>query len=771
MESEEDGIRGAHERTVEEEDSILRSMKKPKGETMADENMDDEIDKLIRLNGGGNISESEEDDWKEIQRREEEEDGGEKDPIQGAEDDPLCPSLQFSKSQRKEDCRQWRKALIIKLLGKRIGARFLMARLQRLWNLVSTYELIDLDNGHLILRFQDEGDYLHVLQEGPWIVADHYVVVQRWRPFFDPYDEGFKKLAIGNLFGRTLIVDKNFLRRTELGDDVITERAKFARICVEVDLRRSFLSKFKIREKVYQVGYEGLHLIFFRCGIYGHRKDQCVDNQLRDQGKQMGADSGSQRPMEGKAVEIAREKGKKEEAFGSWMVIQRIKIGGKAKAVPMKKVVGVEECAGVDKVKQVTGKVDTTMEEASTSVPNVTMADIKEEANMAKKPIDESSREAEIKEGNIAVKGGIPEISSPCHSLKVNRLDSGRQKKGVLKESRGKNISSGVKNSKGVPYGHKKGEMENLPPNALVGGPDSGSKQRSKIKDLSVGSGSPVDESNQVKIKGKGVVLTAVSNEVIMGLKEQFPSVNKVMFICSWNCKGVGEKEFPALVRDMRYRFNFSILALLETKISGNRGDMLIKKLGFSRNFKKYVVGFSMGIWLLWDEKKVKVEIIDAHHQFIHTKVIYLEKMKSEYITFVYGSPRRLERQSLWLSLESIAQEIVGPWLVLGDFNSILNASEKIGGKEVNESSLIDMQRCLTSCDIGFKGPGFTWKRGKLQERLDRACSNEAWNLSWPNSILSHLPYFNYDHRLILLIQDQVNRLDDKDKPFRFLAS
>ncbi|XP_061361871.1 uncharacterized protein LOC133305628 [Gastrolobium bilobum] len=226
----------------------------------------------------------------------------------------------------------------------------------------------------------------------------------------------------------------------------------------------------------------------------------------------------------------------------------------------------------------------------------------------------------------------------------------------------------------------------------------------------------------------------------------------------------------------MTYRLNFSILALFETKISGIRGDRIIKKLGFSKSFKKDAVGFSGGIWLLWDEKKVKVkvEIIDDHHQYIHTKVLYLEEMKSEFITFVYGSPRRLEKQTLWLNLESIAQETDGPWLVLGDFNSVLNASEKIGGKEICWSSLNDIQECFSSCDIsdiGFKGPDFTWKRGKLQERLDKACSNEAWNLSWPNSILSHLPYFNSDHRHILLIQDQVYKMEDKDKPFRFLAS
>ncbi|XP_061358685.1 uncharacterized protein LOC133302885 [Gastrolobium bilobum] len=253
-----------------------------------------------------------------------------------------------------EDCKQWRKALIIKLLGKMIAPRFLMARLQRLWNLVSPYELIDLDDGFLLLRFQNDNDYRHVLEEGPWIVNDHYVVVQRWRPFFDPYDDQVKKLIvwiripglpielytahhlwkIGNIFGRTLKVNRNSLRKSDSGLEVITERARFARICVEVDLRKSCLSKFNIGEKIYHAGYEGLHLICFKCGIYGHKKDLCSDIATQEDQKAVEGDSlaksDNSSPVEAE-VEV-----KQKEAFGEWMVIQMQPRGRKLKVVPSK---------------------------------------------------------------------------------------------------------------------------------------------------------------------------------------------------------------------------------------------------------------------------------------------------------------------------------------------------------------------------------------------------------------------------------------------------
>ncbi|XP_061368698.1 uncharacterized protein LOC133311642 [Gastrolobium bilobum] len=297
--TDDDDSRASRGCLLSEQEGLARGGKKAKGVGLEDAAMDDE---MLEEGGAGADPvtppmwiwagvDDEEENWISKQKREDEE----ADLLEGISkkgpDDPLFPRYTFSLEEHKRDCEQWRKALIIKLLGKRMGVRFLMARLVRQWNLLGTYEVIDLDNGYLLLRFLEDSDYRHVLEDGPWLVNDHYVVVQRWMPLFDPYDESFKKLAvwlripglpielytarhlwrIGNFFRRTLKVDRNSLRKSEIGDAVITDRARFTWICVEVDLRKSFLSKFMIGEKVYPVGYEGLHLICFNCGLYGHR--------------------------------------------------------------------------------------------------------------------------------------------------------------------------------------------------------------------------------------------------------------------------------------------------------------------------------------------------------------------------------------------------------------------------------------------------------------------------------------------------------------------
>ncbi|KAJ1421055.1 Zinc finger, CCHC-type [Sesbania bispinosa] len=81
---------------------------------------------------------------------------------------------------------------------------------------------------------------------------------------------------IGDMIGRTVKVDSNTMKpRNGVWEETVTGRGKFARLCVEVDLCRPLVSKFELLGRTYSVEYEGLHLICFGCGKYGHRSEGC----------------------------------------------------------------------------------------------------------------------------------------------------------------------------------------------------------------------------------------------------------------------------------------------------------------------------------------------------------------------------------------------------------------------------------------------------------------------------------------------------------------
>nr|KYP36964.1 hypothetical protein KK1_041875 [Cajanus cajan] len=141
-------------------------------------------------------------------------------------------------------------------------------------------------NDFFLVQFFAEDDYRHALYEGPWMIAHHYILVQRWRPFFsittsqtrmvtawiripglpiELYNDRFL-WRVGSKLGSMLKIDKM---------TSVHSRGKFARICVEVNLMKKLVSKINVMGHIIKLEYEGLHAICFNCGKYGHRQDQC----------------------------------------------------------------------------------------------------------------------------------------------------------------------------------------------------------------------------------------------------------------------------------------------------------------------------------------------------------------------------------------------------------------------------------------------------------------------------------------------------------------
>ena len=63
--------------------------------------------------------------------------------------------------------------------------------------------------------------------------------------------------------------------------------------------------------------------------------------------------------------------------------------------------------------------------------------------------------------------------------------------------------------------------------------------------------------------------------------------------IVIWSCHGAAGKAFLALVKDLRRKFLFSMLVLLETKVFGKSTDMVVKKLRFNKSFRVEATGFA----------------------------------------------------------------------------------------------------------------------------------------------------------------------------------
>lgn len=151
-----------------------------------------------------------------------------------------------------------------------------------------------------------------------------------------------------------------------------------------------------------------------------------------------------------------------------------------------------------------------------------------------------------------------------------------------------------------------------------------------------------------------------------------------------WNCKGVGNDGFRCAFSQYFRIHKLDIIAIFEPRISGRSTDFVINRLGFEYSHRVEALGFKGGIWLCWNSS-LSAEIISISFQTIHVQVTngLGEQM---FLTSVYASPSVSTRKDLWKQL-SVICEMVGsaPWLIAGDFNLRLIASDKKGGQRPNE--------------------------------------------------------------------------------------
>jgi hypothetical protein len=86
------------------------------------------------------------------------------------------------------------------------------------------------------------------------------------------YDESYL-LTLTAGFDRPIWVDMQTLDMN---------RARFGRICIEIDLNKSVVAKIWVMGDWYNVEYEGLHLLCSSRGHYGHLSRSCPSSSTSE---------------------------------------------------------------------------------------------------------------------------------------------------------------------------------------------------------------------------------------------------------------------------------------------------------------------------------------------------------------------------------------------------------------------------------------------------------------------------------------------------------
>ncbi|KAL4281614.1 hypothetical protein GQ457_03G026570 [Hibiscus cannabinus] len=242
------------------------------------------------------------------------------------------------------------------------------------------------------------------------------------------------------------------------------------------------------------------------------------------------------------------------------------------------------------------------------------------------------------------------------------------------------------------------------------------------------------------------------------------------MKLISWNVCGLGRSRTVKRLKNALRDVNPSVIFLIETKLQSNKMNKVHSFCGFPNEVEVSQFGWKASC-------NVSLRSFSARH----IDVIFEDD--SDGIrwrcTGFYGAPEEQNRDESWNLLRQLNDLPELPWLVIGDFNELLFANEKVGGRPRNQRQMINFGRVLSDCsleDVGYAGPWFTWEKGKfegtnIRERLDRGVANKNWWNLFPHFHLAHLTHAFSDHCPLLLNTDNRSPSRYRVSHFRFEAS
>lgn len=243
------------------------------------------------------------------------------------------------------------------------------------------------------------------------------------------------------------------------------------------------------------------------------------------------------------------------------------------------------------------------------------------------------------------------------------------------------------------------------------------------------------------------------------------------MNVISWNCRGLGNPRAVRALWDVVKSHKPNILFLMETLSNKERIKHLCGKLGFDNHWTVECVGRSGGVAMFWNSN-VKCVVFNHGVNFIDAQITNVNEVKWR-MTGFYGFPERARRRESWDLLKLLASVSDLPWVVVGDFNDMVNISDKKGNCVHPQSLLDGFKQAIEDCgliELDLMGGNYTWEksRGKqewVREKLDRAFASASWWNLFPLCKLSvhHCTYSDHDP-----IKLDFFNTDHSKKRFRF---
>lgn len=131
----------------------------------------------------------------------------------------------------------------------------------------------------------------------------------------------------------------------------------------------------------------------------------------------------------------------------------------------------------------------------------------------------------------------------------------------------------------------------------------------------------------------------------------------------------------------------------METKVSEIIAIEICSMLHFTNLERSNPIGFRGGIWVLWNEATIELDITSLTQQAIHAITKVRNQYQIWFFSAIYTCPNTEERRTSGMILAYLL--IITLLLGLGDFNDMLLSIDKFWGRPLCQSRIHEFPSCL----------------------------------------------------------------------------
>ncbi|KAJ6978456.1 hypothetical protein NC653_026763 [Populus alba x Populus x berolinensis] len=251
------------------------------------------------------------------------------------------------------------------------------------------------------------------------------------------------------------------------------------------------------------------------------------------------------------------------------------------------------------------------------------------------------------------------------------------------------------------------------------------------------------------------------------------------MFIIScWNIWGLNGPQKQKNVQFWAQKNNLDIFGILETKITAANITSVQATLAppYWQFYSNINSNPTCRILVGWNPHKLQLICLHSSPQWLTCEATHASLPHPIKITFIYGHNTPAERHALWhyITRESSLNTCI-PWLVMGDFNAIMQTGDRIGGNIHWPRHQDDFVTCISQSallQVPYTGIKYSWHNGQhgcntIQKKLDWVFDNSCLFSSWPATNATFEPRSISDHSAMIIRLRRPNQ--HSHSPFKFL--